>query len=378
MKTRIIGFFTKFFDLNLFVLMVSLIAGFCILDCPEGQSFLACRPRFHESLSPGNPQFFTFVSIIAAMVLALPLSIVGLSRVLTGSFERGWIWLRFLWISLAIALLMLAAKITVFDTFLADFPDFYSFSGSLPHIFGFSMTLYAFVAGFILLYCLQEYSTISRDFKQEIGAWHALFDLLRFFRKQEGAPSTKLKDRAANHIAALDGMRLISEIEIVETKAGEPPAPEKALDKLYGVILRLKTLDDNDGPALEAVIHRFANLRILLHERRDKSVRSPSMLVFVVWIVAIINTIFASLAVLSLFEFCPEPSAAAKACEYGPRVAIERLYLAVSITVMVLPITMINLTIYDLRSPFDGDWKIDVKKAYETLSQELKRALLLS
>ena len=318
----------------------------------------------------------TFLTVLAATLVALPAAMFALSKRKHGNFAHAWIWLRFLWISFAITFGLLTLKVLVFDDHLSDLKDFYEFSGSLPAIFSFGTTLYSFVAGFILFYSLQEHSSITRDFKQEIGAWHGAFDLLRFFQRDKDAPKTKIKERAANHLAALDGMRLIKDIDVTKPEH----TPEKSLDALYNVILRLKALDDNDKPALEGLMQKYTMLRILLHQRRDRSVQPPSMLILVVWAMAIIIAVFALIAVLSLFVSCADPQESVGGClyDYGPGNPLERLYLALAVTAVVFPVTMINLTISDLANPFGGEWKIDVKAEYDVQRKELEAALLRS
>lgn len=377
-------FAKRFPDAFMFLIIVGLIAVFCMYEIPDDVSGEFSSWNVREDAVWGSENFINFYLAVFCLVFGLPAAILLLSRRITGSWDRAGLWLRFLWISFGFALLMLVCKVIIYDEYLIEYGIFSSFAGGLNDLFGFSLTLYAFVAGFILFYCLQEYSNISKDFKQELGAWHAMFDLLRFFQKRpedsedlEAVDDKNQKYIDRNDDAAWLGMSEIASIEPSKMAASENP--DQFLDKVYDQILRFTAVDSNDQPALDALIQKYSTLRVLLHQRKDRNVKSPNMLVFVVWIVAVINIVLASLAVLSLFEFCNfediEKLAAAggavEDCENGPIQAIQRLVLSVCISIIVLPITMINLTIYDLRNPFTGDWKIDVPKEYTVLVGQL-------
>lgn len=245
----------------------------------------------------------------------------------------------------------------------------------------FVMTLFAFVAGFILLYCLQEYSNARKDFKSELGAWHSIHDLVQFFQDPKAAQKLtqldrelekdpkdadlqnrhKLAKRAKeNDCYSHKIMQAISEI----SDSYDDNAPYRTLKTQFGNIKELKPVDENDHAALDAIIQQYTKLRVLLRQREDKKVETPTMLIVVLWIGAIVSILFASVDVLVLVDH----TSFVKQDSYPPA---QRIKLIFGLAFVVLPIVIIVLTIKDLKQPFEGEWKIDVQDGYRMMAGSL-------
>ena len=303
---------------------------------------------------------WTVVSLFLVAFIAIPLVVMFVGWLLTRDLERVNIWLQSLWISIAIGTLCLAAnQFVVKNTFLYP-SDIAWFQSGAKEIYGLVTTLYAFVAGFLLLFMLQEFSSVKTEFNEELNTWFVLRDLLGFFLVPPGrtrdddqvSPSSRENDRLAR--------ACIAEITSLTSGTLDPErggGVEGKLRKIYKNILLLKVEDDNDGDALQEIVRNYCKLRVLLRRRKTREIRSPRMLMLHLWIVAAIVIVLSALAVSSLFS----PNELA--------VASGRIEFLIFITVIVLPITLINMTINDLRNPFSGEWAIDVDKEYRELGK---------
>lgn len=300
--------------------------------------------------------------LLLSLAVFVPAVVYVAAWIFTGDIDRSDVWLNYLSITFGIALVVLVGKELVYDVFLTGYLPTSNFENGLKELFGFVITLYAFVAGFLLLFSLQEFSSVSKEFKAEIDSWHGISDLMRFFyvdtgkkRLKDATPSEKENDEAAKtcveHILTLK-----------ESEQKPELGPPQILKKVYGSILRLEVNDDNDKEALNALIQQYCKLRMYLRQREDRRIKAPSMLVIQLWLVASLTIMLASLGVLNLLP------------EYFIKTPLGELTFVIGVTIIVMPITLINMTIADLRNPFTGEWSIKVVDEYEKLVKSLKLA----
>jgi len=306
-------------------------------------------------------------ALMAGVLIALPL-VVSIAAYLLNErdIRKMDTWLRWLWITFSIALAGLAVKDGLLFIYDADgaFPDI-PFEEGLKELFGLVTTLFAFVAGFLLLFSLQEFSSIQTDFKHEIDSWHSISDLLRFFLANPDKQPDELEEaEVKNDAAAKNCIQNILKLDINAEKPED--SPPQILKLVYRDILRLEVVDANDKEALNALIQQYCRLQVLLRQRDARSIKSPSMLVLMLWVVASVTILLASLALLSVLQ-------AMTIIDTMPAAASDLVFVF-AVTIVAMPITLMNVTINDLRFPFEGAWSVNVNSDYVNLVKALEIA----
>lgn len=349
---QIIDFFKLYLDATLIILSLVLIGvyGRYTFD-DETQAFIL--REFGERY---NSREF-YLALFAAM--SLPIALVVVSRLFSSSQQKTKMLLRYFRVSFVVVLLLLVYKELIFDEFLVEKKFLMTLDGGLKELFGLQVTLFSFLAGFVLLNSLQEYSQIKRECSEEIHRWQNLYALLDFFKCSdcEKQNSEKSEKAPPNHTLATEAMSLIKDIDASDENTQN--SPKVVLSQVYERIVKLTIEDDNDRPALDRLINQYFKLKVLINERSNEENETPNgLLVMILWVVALATILMSAHAVFWTMSVA-----------FSPMVIepIGRLLMAFVLIIMVLPVSIIILTIGDLQNPFDGLWAIDMKKYYSKL-----------
>lgn len=337
-----------------------------------------------------NSQFTAFqFALIALAMVAVPTFVTLLFRLRARDFDESASFLFFFWVTIAVSIVGLAGKEIIYDPILSKREVFTEFGEGLKEIFGYTVTVFAFLAGFILLYFLQEFSKLSADFEREMNTWYMMAQLLKFFKVDETKTEKPIAgtipiENEHNASSAFDAILRFAPVEpqggndtgrpdegygseepsdvsqAKHTGKEEKTGSEKVLNEIFGNISKLRVEDDNDRVALDRLIAAYTELAILTSRNERQRVQTPSVLMTVLLIVSIITVAFADLAVISMFS--PQDLAT----------AAGRITLSAGFFLVAAPVTLIYLTIMDVQNPDGGHWAIDREAGISALAKRLE------
>lgn len=349
-----IGFFlNSLSDSTILFFSIIFIAGFCLYDLNLEHMTIEFR-AFTDGYTPAG------YAIWVIAILAIPGLILLASRASTKNAKRAAMLLRYLKWSMLLVIASLAFKQFVFDPFLAEKAPEILHKGALKELFSFEVTLFSFLAGFTLLNALQEYSEVKKDRGEEIQHWHNMHTLFQFFQSLNGTPNT---DELENHELAKQAVGLIESIDLLDKS--DEKTPESVLRDVYQKIIRLDVKDDNDRPALNHLVDQYIKLNILINARKSSDGDAPNtLLVSILWVVGIITIAFADTAMFWTIE---------EGYSTFTEQAIGKLIMSMLLIVVIMPVTIIIMTISDLKNPNSGLWSIDMNERYRNMSSAMKQ-----
>lgn len=349
---KIWNFVRSLSDATILFISILFIAGFCLYDLNVEHMTIELRGFTDNYTGLGY-------TLWVMVILAIPVLIMLISRASTSNAKRAAMLLRYLRASMVLVIASLAYKQFVFDLFLAEKSEALFQKGALKELFGFEITLFSFLAGFTLLNALQEYSEVKKDRGEEIQHWYSIHALLQFFQSLKGTPNA---DEVHNHELSKQAVELIEAID--PTDALQEHTPEVTLKNVYQKIIRLDVEDANDRPALNHLVDQYIKLNLLINARKSSDGDAPNtLLVSILWVVGLITIFFADSA---LFWTMNEGYR-----EFTEQ-AIGKLTVSMLLIIVIMPVTIIIMTIGDLKNPNSGLWSIDMNERYKNMTSAMK------